>query len=238
MGGFAGLLDKIKTGLLGSGQRVQYETDKALGGVGSFYQQTEPNIVQRIGTLLTGQQFQPTQPPQGARNFDKVLATAQPAATPVPQQVAGVQAPVQTPAPTPMPTAIPNGSPYDQQINDIFGELAPQAFRTLKNENARLDPKAENRNSDGSIDRGIFQINQNSFDDLMRRLGSQVQDTGASTFDDLYNPEVNIALAKLLFDDRASWGGSGWDAWYGAPQDIISPDELARRKRKGITLYE
>jgi hypothetical protein len=139
-----------------------------------------------------------------------------------------------TPVPTPMPTAIPGGSPYDTDINKHFMNEATNAFLTLKNENAKLDPRAQNVNPDGSIDRGIFQINNQTYLDLLGRKGNDVRNLGINSFDDLYDAAKNIQMAKLLYDDRASWDESGWNAWYGAPDSIIGPKEKERRIKLGI----
>ena len=61
---------------------------------------------------------------------------------------------------------------------------------------SRLDPKAVNKNRNGTVDRGVFQINDGG---TMQQLGI----TAKEAFD--YN--TNIRAAKKLFNDR------GWQPW-------------------------
>ena len=44
-------------------------------------------------------------------------------------------------------------------IVEVFGEHAPEAFNVLFCENRNLNPHATNHNRNGTIDRGIFQLN-------------------------------------------------------------------------------
>ena len=53
-------------------------------------------------------------------------------------------------------------SEHDQikaYIKQVFGDQASNAFKVLACENRALNPKAQGKNKDGSLDTGIFQIN-------------------------------------------------------------------------------
>lgn len=233
---FGDILSNLKTGIFGAGHKVDFNTPTSYG---SYYQQTEPNLIDRVKTLVTGQAFQPT----GGPPADVLGSVAQTAQNSVPDRgvvdgwdYSGIPAGqgyqprrVASPQPaqaTPMPTAIPNGSPYDEIINQIFGDQSSNAFRTLQNENSRLDPKAENRyNSNGTVDRGIFQINSGTFNDFQRR---NALPPSVKSFEDLFDALKNIEMAKAIYDQQ------GWDAWYGAPPDILSEAERQRRANLNI----
>lgn len=112
--GFGDILNKLKTGIFGAGQSVQFQTPTSYG---SYFQQTEPNIVDRVKTLVTGQQFQPTEPPPVARGAATLDQVVQQAKTPgrgvvdgwdytgLPQGQGYQPAPVGSPAPVPQRVA-------------------------------------------------------------------------------------------------------------------------------------
>lgn len=102
---------------------------------------------------------------------------------------------------------------YDKEISQAGIDLG-EAARVLMGENQGRNPRAENRNSDGSIDRGLFQINSNTFADFQRRKGNLMAAAGIRSYDDMFNPTLNAKMAKIIHDEQ------GWDAWYGAPADL------------------
>ena len=113
-------------------------------------------------------------------------------------------------------------------------EQLANALRVLKRENPTFDSTREYKdNSDGSVDRGLFQINSKHFTPVeMKRREKALKSAGISNFDDMFDPELNARMAYLLWKER------GWDAWYGAPQDIISEKEKQRRMSRNIALVQ
>lgn len=108
-------------------------------------------------------------------------------------------------------------------LKDGLDELVKKVFpkdqwdnvpRVLAGENANHNPKAENKNKNGSIDRGLMQINSNTFDDFMRRKGNLLKSKGITSYDDMYDPQKNLTMAKIIWDEQ------GWKAWFGAPKDL------------------
>lgn len=83
-------------------------------------------------------------------------------------------------------------------INEVFKEDADWAFRCLQSENASLNPQAENLNRNGTVDRGIFQINTIHCGKVD---GSCLK---------LFDVETNVRVAKMIFDTQ------GKGAWYGS----------------------
>ena len=102
---------------------------------------------------------------------------------------------------------------YDDLIA-MAGIDPGEAARVLQGENSGRDPNAENRNRNGSIDRGLFQINSNTFTDFMRRKGGELRKFGIETFEDMFDPEKNSIMAGFIKAEQ------GWRAWYGAPADL------------------
>lgn len=90
-----------------------------------------------------------------------------------------------------------------RKIISVFGEHAEWAFKCLKSENARHNPNAMNYNRNGSIDTGIFQVNSVH----CGKVG--LAHDREACIEELKKPEVNIKIAKQIFD------ASGSKAWYG-----------------------
>lgn len=61
--------------------------------------------------------------------------------------------------PTTAPLELTEKEQIIAYIVEVFGEHAPEAFNVLFCENRNLDPKAVNYNRNGTVDRGIFQLN-------------------------------------------------------------------------------
>jgi len=78
-----------------------------------------------------------------------------------------------------------------EEIRRVFHEEPELALAIFKCESG-LVPTAENWNTNGSVDRGITQLN--SVHDL----------SGV----DVWDPKENLAFARKLYDER------GWQPWY------------------------
>lgn len=99
------------------------------------------------------------------------------------------------------------------------GNLQDQAEAVLEGENAGYNPQAINTaNTDESVDLGLFQINQNTFEDLKNRYPEAMERIGATNFQrDMKDPYKNAAVARLIYDDANRWHPKGpWGPWYGA----------------------
>lgn len=115
-------------------------------------------------------------------------------------------------------SAVSSSSKTPQKWNEVyslvskyFGKEADNMMEVLKGENRGLNPRAENVNKDGSIDRGLFQINSNTFADFMRRKKDRLYKMGIRSFEDMYDPEKNVKMARIIWEEQ------GYNAWYGAP---------------------
>ena len=95
------------------------------------------------------------------------------------------------------------GTPTSDLIIDIFGKDADWAFKCLKSENARHNSTAINYNRNGSVDTGVFQVNSIH----CGKVG--LAHNREACIEELKKPEVNIRIAKQIYD------GSGSRAWYG-----------------------
>jgi hypothetical protein len=117
---------------------------------------------------------------------------------------------------------------YSDLINLLGPKLAEEFNRVLRwdkpeggygGENWGYNPQATNYNeSNKTTDYGLFQINDATFYDLMRRRPDLVGSIGAQTPEDLLDPTKNILFAKAVYQDRLDWGQdvNPYGAWYGA----------------------
>jgi len=64
-------------------------------------------------------------------------------------------------------------------------------------------------------DRGLFRINSGSFYDLMKRKKKEMENLEITSYDDMYNVDKNIAVAKIIYKE------GGWKRWYGAAPELI-----------------
>jgi hypothetical protein len=172
---------------------------------------------------ITGEPLMLSPVPKGTSITQPV---PQPKETPTPMPTA-----TSTSAPTPTPveradyrTWVPE-IPYEEAVLTAWGSLTPQAKQVLKwqdengayhGENQSFDANVENMNNNGTRDRGLFQINEGSFNDFMRRRKTKLEAAGIKSFDDMFNPLLNARMAKIIYDEQ------GWDAWYGAPSWLRS----------------
>ena len=105
-----------------------------------------------------------------------------------------------------------------------FPKEATNSAVTAFNE-SMYNPTAKNVNTKGvykgTVDRGYFQLNDNTVRDLLDKYPNTMGRIGVANFDDWStnkwkDKETNFAVAKLLRDkleDRA--GKPAWTSWYG-----------------------
>lgn len=107
-----------------------------------------------------------------------------------------------------------------QIIREIFPDEATAAAAVAGSENGRFEPgpTADNVwNKDGSIDRGIFAINSNTFNGLMSRQGGKLKEMGINNFESMYDPRKNAQVAKMIRagSKQANPQTQGWGPWFG-----------------------
>ena len=105
-------------------------------------------------------------------------------------------------------------SPYANILASIFGNEAADSVRVLAGENSGHNARARNKNTNGSEDRGLFQINSDTFNDFWARKQNQMRAAGITNYNDMFDPAKNTKMAKIIKDEQ------GWKAWYGAPDDL------------------
>lgn len=138
------------------------------------------------------------------------------------RDVTPTKAPTPTPTPTPPPAQNLAGRPFSNEISSAWGPQSDLAHQILRYVTPSGDVLGENtgyqtgtevdiQNNDGSIDRGLFRINSNTFADFMNRKPQVLLQNGISSWDDMLNPLLNARMAKIIFDEQ------GGGAWYAAP---------------------
>ncbi len=159
-------------------------------------------VMLMIWTATAGLGFKTSRYIVEARGGETLVTVDQPvkvhvSPTPTPQ--------LQVIKPEPViPTATPTPTTKEMIIAEIvrvFGEDAPDAFNVLYCENRNLRPDAENWNSNGTWDAGLFQVNQ----------------VHGYSLEQMKDYKKNIQAAKKIFDNR------GWTAWACSERVGIKP---------------
>ena len=135
--------------------------------------------------------------------------------------------PTQALTPTPIPSRVAElpdvQRPYQEEINKYWQEksnIANQILRyvepttgIVKGENTayQTGQNMDIPNANGSIDRGLFRINSNTFLDFMERKSDILSQSGIYNWDDMLDPLKNAAMARIIYDEQ----GAG--AWFAAP---------------------
>jgi hypothetical protein len=117
-------------------------------------------------------------------------------------------------------------TPFDYDIDQIFGTQACNAKRTLSWKDAQGNIYGENPNfitenadsiqHDGSVDRGLMRINSATFYDYMKRMPTLLHNNGIYKWSDMLEVVKNIRMAQIVYLYQ------GWCAWYASPNDLCS----------------
>lgn len=77
-------------------------------------------------------------------------------------------------------------------------------------------PKDSNP-GDGSIDRGLMQINSNTFNEYMQKMPNKLAEYGITSWEDMNDPDKNMAMASIIVNSLKTSKGDrvDWDRWYG-----------------------
>lgn len=115
--------------------------------------------------------------------------------------------------------------PYREAFKKYWGVDIPMAITIMRKENASFNPKARNVNRDGSVDLGLFQINdKHTFEPYMRNRPEIMRQIGITRFEDLEDPVKNIAFARALAEARGNYS-----AWYALDEDERAKKLNAKR---------
>jgi len=146
---------------------------------------------------------------------------------PPPEEKKIIQPP--EPTPTPIPKLIPTSqrwiprTPFDKDIETIFGKKAREAKQVLKYQTPEGRFVGENTQfifgsegdwtnpETGITDRGLYRISSKTFQDFMIRKPKLLQANEIYSYDDLLDPIKNIRMAKIIYDEQ------GWRAWVASP---------------------
>lgn len=140
---------------------------------------------------------------------------------------------------TPIP--LPN-----QEIQDLIWEMFPNeatpAAVALAGEDASFNPYGLNdANANGSIDYGLFQNNDYTMEEMLRKAkyGNQMREAGVNTpYDVMGDPRKGAMVANIRRQYEDDSNASPWSAWYGWQNKGYTidpnktPQELARMKYK------
>lgn len=155
-------------------------------------------------------------------------STPTPTVTPTPQQQYGVGYSINDIVPPNTSKLLMNTfDPIQQATNSAQVLRHPMQMTNLpgeqergvnlgpnRGENPELQTVLDIDNPDGSIDRGLFRINSNTFADFMRRKGNLLRSSGITSYEDMNDPVKNATMAKIIYQEQ------GWKGWYAAPRNL------------------
>lgn len=106
----------------------------------------------------------------------------------------------------------PDGSIGQKYVVDENGNKIPKFVSTINGK----EVEASDPNAVHNEDRGLFRINSGTFYDYASKpaIAKKMEEAGITSYDDMYDPEKNVKMAKLIYDRQ------GWNAWYGASPNI------------------
>lgn len=117
-------------------------------------------------------------------------------------------------------------TPYDTEIERIWGDESCNAKAVLKWKDLKGNTYGENgrylvSNIDvvqrnGSVDRGLFRINSDTFNDYMKRMPNLLAKYGITKWSDMEILEKNTRMGEIIHRYQ------GWCAWFAAPNDMCS----------------
>ena len=97
--------------------------------------------------------------------------------------------------------------------------MSPISGKITHGENASFKPVVDATNTDGSVDRGLFRINSNTFNGVMAHpfWGKIAREKfGINNWEDMNDPQKNAFMAKIIYERQ------GWGAWVAAPPALIN----------------
>ncbi|KKT30395.1 MAG: hypothetical protein UW18_C0017G0020, partial [Microgenomates group bacterium GW2011_GWF1_44_10] len=108
----------------------------------------------------------------------------------------------------------PDGA--EQDINYIEGHWGEKGYEKYVSSVTGAKVDKSDPNAVVSRDMGLMRINNGTYYDFMNRANrrKQMEEIGITSIEDLYDPEKNIKVAKLNYDE------GGWIRWYAAPDDL------------------
>ena len=129
-------------------------------------------------------------------------------------------------------------------IREIFPNEATKAATLAVTENSQYAPRRpdavnidKTTGQELSRDRGIFQVNNNTFATEMDKFGDKLRAQGINTYEDMYDPRLNAIFAKHLLDTYGAGRWFGWqDTGYNLNNGWYSKEDRGQyevKKKKG-----
>jgi len=96
-----------------------------------------------------------------------------------------------------------------------------------RGENARFKSDTVNVNADGSLDTGLMQINNNTFNDLMQRHPDWMKAAGIHSYEQMKDPILNARVGRLILldsnydtENKKIKKNPNYIRWYAAPRRL------------------
>lgn len=114
-----------------------------------------------------------------------------------------------------------------EQLVKNRGTIYNQGWSAGENRGFKTGKEIDIPNKDGSIDRGLFRINSNTFNSWVQNPKSRqtLIENGITKWDDMLDPKKNMIFAKLLMQSTPTKNPSdrSWRKWWGAPLLVRHP---------------
>lgn len=108
---------------------------------------------------------------------------------------------------------------YTELFFKYFPKEATPAAAVAYGENQTYNPKAVNVNTNNTRDLGLMQINEATFRGLQTRpyWKDRMKELGLENAppEVLFDPEINLKVAKLIHEDETMAGAEPFSRWYG-----------------------
>lgn len=142
-------------------------------------------------------------------------------------------------------------------IREVFPNEATRAAGLAVTENSQFDPKRKDAinydkktGQELSRDRGLFQINNNTFAAEMSKFGDKLRGMGINSYEDMYDARKNALFAKHLHETYGAgrwfgWQDTGYDlkgGWFSAPlrglyaeyKKTMSPEKALKKAKEEL----
>lgn len=127
-----------------------------------------------------------------------------------------------------------------KQMLDRGGKVWNEGYSGGENRSFGTGKEMDIPNPDGSIDRGLFRINSNTFSDWMRRRPELMKAQGLTNWDDMLDPKKNMIFARMILEssNRTNPDTYSWRQWYAAPAELrhpsLYPNDYTRMIKTGF----
>lgn len=118
--------------------------------------------------------------------------------------------------------------PWEQKnILANGGKIWNEGYAGGENRGFQTGKEVDIPNPNGSMDRGLFRINSDTFNGWLNNPTSKqrMAQLGINSYDDMLDPMKNAQFARMLMEATPTASGTGrsWRKWWAAPLELRHP---------------